>query len=92
VPRREHVVMRPIDGTAPQPAPHFAPEAVVAWLPNKRRKPTRCIVPPTIHETGPRQKIDCSRLDYPAAGYSKYKRPTRLRLLYQTLLDMLSSL
>ena len=29
---REHVVVRQIDGTAPQPAQRFAPEAFVAWV------------------------------------------------------------
>jgi len=28
---REHVVVRQIDGTSPQPAQRFAPEAFVAW-------------------------------------------------------------
>jgi len=28
---REHVVVRQIDGTAPEPAQRFAPEAFVAW-------------------------------------------------------------
>ena len=29
---REHVVVRQIDGTSPQPAQRFAPEAFVAWV------------------------------------------------------------
>ncbi len=29
---REHVVVRQIDGTAPQPAQRFSPEAFVAWV------------------------------------------------------------
>ena len=29
---REHVVVRQIDGTAPQPAQRFTPEAFVAWV------------------------------------------------------------
>ena len=29
---REHVVARQIDGTSPQPAQRFAPEAFVAWV------------------------------------------------------------
>jgi len=29
---REHVLVRQIDGTTPQPAQRFAPETLVAWV------------------------------------------------------------
>ena len=35
---REHVVVRQINGTAPQPAQRFTPEAFVAWVAKKKQK------------------------------------------------------